>query len=95
MSFVLGWMLCIGLIFIFIVIMSVSKDVYGLIFMVVFVMGLVIFFLLVVLMLERAFLFLKFLKKYNCVIEIVLGLVFILMGILIMINFLESLMNFL
>lgn len=95
MSFVLGWMLCIGLIFIFIVIMSVSKDIYGLIFMVVFVMGLVIFFLLVVLMLERVFLFLKFLKKYNCVIEIVLGLVFILMGILIMINFLESLINFL
>lgn len=75
--------------------MSASKDAYGLILMVVFVMGLAIPFLLVALMLERALLFLKSLKKYNRAIEIVSGLVLILMGILIMTNSLESLTNFL
>lgn len=95
MSFALGWTPCIGPIFTSIVIMSASKDAYGLILMVVFVMGLAIPFLLVALMLERALLFLKSLKKYNRAIEIVSGLVLILMGILIMTNSLESLTNFL
>ncbi|MGL2860139.1 cytochrome c biogenesis protein CcdA, partial [Helicobacter pylori] len=95
MSFALGWTPCIGPIFTSIVIMSASKDAYGLMLMVVFVMGLAIPFLLVALMLERALLFLKSLKKYNRAIEIISGLVLVLMGILIMTNSLESLTNFL
>ncbi|WP_104761665.1 cytochrome c biogenesis protein CcdA [Helicobacter cetorum] len=94
-SFALGWTPCIGPIFTSIVMMSASKDTYGFLLMVVYVMGLAIPFLLVALMVERALLFLKSLKKYNRMIEIISGLVLVLMGVLIMTDSMKSLTNFL
>ncbi|MDU7692653.1 MAG: cytochrome c biogenesis protein CcdA [Helicobacter sp.] len=90
MSLSLGWSPCIGPIFTSIILLGSFQANTALVLLGVYVLGFGVPFLLLSLLLSRAFKFLNFIKKHFRKIEVVSGILLILVGIFIMIPGSES-----